>query len=186
VGYFGVGSEGSCAAIGPYTLDAEQKNEQACLAAQGTIFRTNVVGFMAGVSYRVAPRGFVSPYVRATGGLGMLGGSFIETGSVVSAPTTCGQFGGICPITLLYEARRTTLTYLGTLAVGATWRAGQGYQVRFELRDLIVGLPVATDSAGLGAPEPFPTARSASRTRHVLAFTAGLDVILERRHRRRY
>lgn len=182
IGYYGVGSEGRCAMIGPSNLDGEQKNERACASVQGASYRTSVVGFQGGLTYRLMPRGPVSPYARATAGLGALGNSYIETSGVVVAPTTCGA----CDWTLLFENKRKTLTWVATLAAGIIWRAGEGYQVRFEARDLIVSLPVVTDSTGAGGPNPFPTARTGMATRHVFVFTAGLDVVLERRHRRRY
>lgn len=182
IGYFGVASEGRCSMAGPSNLDGEDKNEQACAAVQGASYRTSVVGFQAGLTYRIVPAAAVSPYVRATAGLGALGNSYIETSGVVIAPATCG----VCNWPLLYESKRKTLTWVATLAAGLTWRAGEGYQLRFEARDLIVALPNVPDSTGQGAPNPFPTARTGTLTRHVFVFTAGLDVVLERRHRRRY
>lgn len=181
VGYFGVGSEGRCSVLGTVP-DGETKTQQACTALQGTTYRTSVVGFQAGVTYRVTT-GTFSPYMRATAGVGALGNSYIESGGLVVANTTCG---GVCNWTLLHEAKRHSITYLGTLAIGLTIRAGQGYQLRLEARDLIAGLPVVTDSTGIGGPEPFPTARTGTRTRHVYVVTAGVDILLERRHRRRY
>lgn len=182
IGYFGIGSEGRCTMVGPSNLDGEDKNGQACRAVEGASYRTSVVGFQGGLTYRLVPRGALSPYVRATAGLGAIGNSYVETSGVVAAPSTCG----ICNWQLLYESNRKVLTWVATLAAGLTWRAGDGYQVRLEARDLVVALPIVSDSTGQGAPNPFPTARTGTLTRHVFVFTAGLDVVLERRHRRRY
>jgi hypothetical protein len=182
IGYFGVASEGRCTMIGPSNLDGENKNGQACTAVEGASYRTSVVGFQGGLTYRLVPRGALSPYARATAGIGALGNSYIETSGIAIAPTTCG----VCNWPLLYESKRKTLTWVATLAAGLTWRAGPGYQLRLEARDLIVALPIVSDSTGQGAPNPFPTARTGTLTRHVFVFTAGLDVVLERRHRRRY
>ena len=186
IGYFGVASEARCVMIGPPIADAEQKNRQACVSANGAHYRTSVVAAQVGLTYRLEPTAFISPYARATAGFGLLGNSYIETAAVVAAPTTCSQFGGACPVWLLFEGGRRGAALVASLTGGAVWRAGRGYQVRLEIRDFIAGLPIAADSAGSGSPEPFPTAPSGTRTRHTLTFTAGLDVILERRHRRRY
>ena len=192
VGYFGLDSEGRCEAIVPFHPDAgtpapEMKNQQACEAAQGNHFGTNVIGFQGGLVYRLTPPGPVSPYVRATGGLAALGSSYVQTITRVLAPQGCASTGSnTCNIALLVQQRRVSATWSGTLAAGLSWAFGPGYQLRLEARDFIVSLPIASDSTTPTTANPDPVARVGSRTKHVLILTAGLDVILERRHRRRY
>ncbi len=192
VGYFGLDSEGRCEAIVPFHPDAgtpapEMKNQQACEAAQGHHFGTNVIAFQGGFVYRLTPAGPVSPYVRGTGGLAALGSSYVQTITRVLAPQGCAPTGSnTCNIALLVQPRRRSATWAGTLAAGLSWAIGTGYQLRLEARDFIVAVPIAADSTTPTTGSPDPVARVGTRTKHVLMLTAGLDVILERRHRRRY
>jgi hypothetical protein len=74
------------------------------------------------------------------------------------------------------------MTWVGTLAAGASLSMGPGYRFRLEVRDLIVSLPVPSAPAD-------PANRIASvgsSVRHIPVFSAGLDVVLERQRGRRY
>lgn len=183
VGYFGIASEGRCAPIGGYRVDADQNNQKACEATQGAHYSTSAIGFQAGAVYRVAPRAFLSPYARATAGIASLGTSFIETSSRITS-TDCPT-SGVCEYTLLRERDRKDVTWTATLAAGMTIAASSGYQLRLEARDLIISLPVVTGPAPSAGADVL-LAPTAMRTRHIFTLTVGLDVVLERRHRRRY
>lgn len=186
IAFFGVGSEGRCAQVNPsraWAPDADNKNQQACTRVQGAHVNTNVIGFQGGLVYRVAPTARFSPYVRATAGLGALGPSYVTTAAEILA-AACDSFG-TCTYELLREPSRTSATWVATLAAGLTVASGPGYQFRFEARDLITALPIAADSVS-PFTVGFPNAPVAMRTRHIFTLTAGLDVVLERRHRRRY
>lgn len=183
-GYFGVESEGRCEPVVPYHADSEDKNQQACEAVQGAHFRTSLVAFQAGLTYR-ARVGRVSPYVKGTAGIGALGNSFVQAFVTVFARGYCSP-NLTCNQTLPDEDRRRSATFVSTLAAGLTVPLGPGYQARAEVRDLIAGIPIAADSSTPTSAQPFPVARTGTRTRHVLVVTMGIDVILERRHRRRY
>jgi hypothetical protein len=182
VGYFGVASEGRCSPNGPYSFDSDDKNAQACDATQGRHFATSLIGFQAGLVYNFLVRRTVTPYVRATGGIASLGASYVETVVPITAAACPGT---TCSYALLFDGGRKGATVVGTLAAGLTIGLWPGYQLRFEARDLIARLPVAADSAMPGSPN-FPTARVGLRTLHIPTITTGLDVVLERRHRRRY
>jgi hypothetical protein len=68
------------------------------------------------------------------------------------------------------------------LGVGTTVAAGKGYQLRWEIRDNIVGIQRVTGpSDGRGRVPPHATAY-----KHLFSLTVGLDVILERQRGRRY
>jgi hypothetical protein len=70
----------------------------------------------------------------------------------------------------------------GSLGAGFTAQLAPGYQLRWEVRDNMVRMAtVAGPTAQDGVPPP-----TASRLRHLLSMEIGFDVVLERRHGRRY
>jgi hypothetical protein len=183
-GFFGVASEGRCTPVGPYAPDPDNLNQKACTTTEGAHYPTSIIGFQAGLAYRVLARGPVSPYVRLTAGIGALGNSYVQTLATVVADACAPR--AVCTVGLLDEPRRRGATWVGTLAAGATWSVGTGYQARIEVRDFVAGVPIAADSTTPNSSNPFPVAKPGTRTRHILTLTAGFDLILERRHRRRY
>ncbi len=191
LGYYGLGSEGQCAGVGTFKGDSvsgERPNQLACTAAQGNNFPTSMFGFQGGLTYRILPEGTVSPYGRFTAGLALIDNSFVETTPEIFAPKTCtGQAGGTqtqqCAYVLLQAPNRPSMTWLATLAVGNTFHLSPGYNARLEVRDLITSLPIARDS---GLANGVAMAKTGWRTRHMIGLIFGLDVILERSHRRRY
>ncbi len=185
VGLFALGSESRCAAVDSFRTDPTFLNQQTCASIQGEHVPTNLASFQAGLTYQFGRRGAAQPYVRAAGGFAMLGNSFIQTKGVVIlvSPAAC-QSG--CSILILDSANRKEFSWNGTLAVGASMPMGPGYRFRVEARDAIMSLPVATGPApNLGAGTG-PIAPSGTSVRHVLAFSFGLDVVLEHRRSRRY
>ena len=79
-------------------------------------------------------------------------------------------------------ASSTTTTRRGTrlrpafaLGVGTTIAAGTGYQLRWEVRDNIVGIQRSPAPSGRGAVPPHETGY-----KHIFSLNVGLDVILER------
>ena len=80
------------------------------------------------------------------------------------------------------EQNGTRLRPAFELGVGTTIAAGRGYQIRWEVRDNIVGHPAghrARRRHGGGAP-------ARDRYQHIFSLNVGLDVILEKRRGRRY
>jgi hypothetical protein len=67
------------------------------------------------------------------------------------------------------------------LGIGTTVAAGRAYQIRWEVRDNIVGIQRITGPTGPGQVPPNETAY-----KHIFSINVGLDVILERRPGRRY
>jgi len=68
------------------------------------------------------------------------------------------------------------------LRAGATIAAGRGYQIRWEIRDNIVGIQRVTGpTVTQGTVPPHETSY-----RHIFSLNVGLDVILEKRRGRRY
>jgi hypothetical protein len=179
IGYFGLATEQRC--LGPTTYKDTVLTKQVCPTANGEHIATGVVGFMVGATYRFAPTSAVQPFVRATAGLGLIDGNFIQTtGRFVSAPAGC-QTG--CYVGLLNDSTSRTVTWIANLATGLSVELSPGYRVRFEARDIITSLPVVTASGPLLSADNPPTGWT---TKHVPSFLVGLDIVLERRHARRY
>jgi len=181
VGLFALGSESRCAAVDSFRADAQRLNEQTCGSIQGRHVPTSMVAFQAGLTYQLGDRGRAQPYVRAGGGVAILGNSFIQTAGLVSTSPNC-QTG--CPRLVLDAAERKEFVWAATLAAGVALPMGPGYRFRAELRDAITSLPVVT-----GPADPVSTSRVAATgtsLRHVPSLTFGIDVVLERRRTRRY
>lgn len=182
-GYFGLASEQRCEAPPHgYAPDSENKNEQACIRGNGLNVPTSAVSFQAGVVLRGSQTARLKPYVRALAGISFLANSYVRTDGAIEAPMACAETGGICQWPLVEAEHTSETTWAATLAAGTTIAIGTGYHFRFEVRDLVTALQVPTAPAhpsnGL--------APVGSVVRHIPVFTAGIDVILERRRGRRY
>ncbi len=182
VTYFGLASEQRCAGPATYQPDADNINQQACDRAQGVHLATSVVGFLGGATYRFFPDSRVEPFVRAVAGLGLLGNSYIQTTGVVNS-TQCQTSDNFCNWPLGRDDKPGQFTFVAALSAGFTFALSPAYKVRFEGRDVITSLPVATGDG----PSTDLTLLSQGRViRHNPVFTIGLDIVLERRHARRY
>jgi hypothetical protein len=72
------------------------------------------------------------------------------------------------------------------LGLGFTAAVAKGYQIRWEVRDNIVGIQRVTGTlpqSGLVSPTVPPHGRV---FKHLFSMTLGFDVVLERRRGRRY
>ena len=184
-GFFGLETKGGCAALGPFTpVSAAPPNAQACGYLQGQDMRGDVVGLLAGVTYR-ATSGGVQPYVRASAGGALVGSSFVE----MAAPTL-QQGGTISTVYFLADQNHTELTWMASVGVGVMLPLGPGYQLLVEARDLIVSLPYpsgpATDTGAVAAGSQLPQPPVARKVVLVPTIAVGLDIVLERRRGRRY
>lgn len=184
-GLLGLGSESRCTPPPVFAPDADRVNEQACDDIQGRHIATNAVAFQFGLAWRLNPHAITQPYVRAAGGIAILGSSLVQTAARVL--TTGG--GGRKTQALLFifnESRREELTLTATLAVGSTVALGPGYQFRVEVRDAMIVLPYVTGPAPLQTSSEIPVAPVRHKLVHLPTITVGLDVVLERRRTRRY
>lgn len=182
VTYFGFSGEQRCAGPATYQPEADNINKQACDRAQGLHIATSVVGFMGGATYRFFPDARVEPFIRAVGGLGLLGNSYIQTSGVIRS-TQCQTFDNFCTLTLVKEDRESQFTFVTALSAGFSFALSPAYRIRFEGRDVITSLPVATSNGQSSDPAVVNTGRV---IKHIPTFTIGMDIVLERRHTRRY
>jgi hypothetical protein len=177
VGYYGIASEQRCIGPAVYQPDGDNTNQQLCTSAHGTHRPTSVVGFQLGAAWRLASAARVSPYLRATAGLGVIGNSYIETTGI----QTCPQ--GACT-TPLIAANTNSLTWIGSLTGGLAVKIAPAYRLRMELRDVVTAVPVPDGPGVFGVADPI--APASRRVIHVPTFLLGLDLVFERRHTRRY
>ncbi len=129
-----------------------------------------------GAVYRVWSHQPVHPYVRANLGFVVSQQSFIKTGGRVATPN------GTADLPLFDDGNPANLQPYYSFGGGVVSVIGHGYQVRFEVRDNWVRIPAITG----------PTARqglvpgSSPVGKHLLSFTLGFDVVLERKRGKRY
>lgn len=143
------------------SIDERQRSAAAVVASTGLI-------------YRVASDEFISPFVRA--GVGFL----INNQSPL---LVVGQASNGAELIIYDDDNKgTRLRPAFALGLGTTIAAGKGYQIRWEIRDNIVGIQTVTGpEAGRGQVPPHQTSY-----KHIFSLNVGLDVILERQRGRRY
>jgi hypothetical protein len=150
-----------------------QLNVQRCQSITDRDRSAAAVTTSAGFVYRVGADEFISPFVRATGGV------LINNQSPL---LLVGQAENGAELVIYDDPNTgTRLRPAFLLGAGATIAAGRGYQIRWEIRDNIVGIQKVTGAAPRGTVPPHETSY-----RHILSLNVGLDVILEKRRGRRY
>jgi hypothetical protein len=148
----------------------------ACQSIQGSTKSATAVTLSVGPIYRLKSRSLLSPYARANLGLVF---------SNQSSLRTIGQFPsslGITDLVVYDDDHDTRVAPSLALGAGFTANLGKGYQLRWEVRDNIVGVQRVTGSttqSGVIPPHEL-------EYKHLLSLTVGFDVVLERRRGRRY
>lgn len=171
--YLGLSFEDHCLDLSSVQ---DPTNAEICARANNSSLSTGAVGFFAGSILRAAPRGQVSPYLRAGVGLTTYSGGTVEM-------TSCflDTSGNCQPEAVLVDPSPKSSGLSFQMAAGLNFALGPGYQARFDVRDVIVPLEKVTGPAG---PTLIPS-KTTSYFHHI-ALTLGLNVILERKRGRRY
>jgi len=149
-------------------------NVQRCQSITALDRSAAAVAITGGVVYRIGAEEFISPFVR--GSAGMLINN--QSPLLLIGETNSGAD------LIIYDDDNngTRLRPAFQIGAGATIAAGRGYQIRWEIRDNIVGIQRVTGpTVTRGAVPPHETAY-----RHIFSLNVGLDVILEKRRGRRY
>src|SRR5689334_218071 len=150
-----------------------QLNVERCQSITDQDRSAAAVATTAGLVYRIGADEFISPFLRATGGI------LINNQSPL---LLVGQANNGAELVIYDDPNTgTRLRPAFLLGAGATIAAGRGYQIRWEIRDNIVGIQKVTGPAPRGAVPPHETSY-----RHIFSLNVGLDVILEKRRGRRY
>jgi hypothetical protein len=169
----GLGYDDHCSLVAPAE---SQANVERCQSIEEKERSAAAVVTSAGLVYRIASDEFISPFVRATAGILINNQSpLLVVGQRLTGP----------PAEVIIYADDNTGTRVRpafTLGVGTTVAAGKGYQIRWEVRDNIVGIQAVTSAASArGVVPPHETVY-----KHMFSLNVGFDVILERVRGRRY
>jgi hypothetical protein len=153
------------------------RNVRRCSSIENKERSAAAVATSVGAIYRVASDEFISPFVRVSAGV------LINNQSPLLLIGEDVTPAGTAELIIFDDANKgTRLRPAFGLGVGTTVAAGKGYQVRWEIRDNIVGIQRVTGpSDARGQVPPHETAY-----KHIFSLTVGLDVILERQRGRRY
>jgi hypothetical protein len=182
--FLGTATESRCMPPLQWAADANHVNEQACNNIQGQRIGTSVAAVGLGLTWRPVATGGIQPYLRGVAGPAYLGSSYVETSGTVTVPSD----SLVIPYrvrTFLGDSHHRNWTWVATLSAGVMLRMSPGAQLRFEARDVVTNLPVATGPGNpLTADSPAQVAR---KVFHLPSFTVGLDIVLEQSQRpRRY
>jgi len=167
----GLGYDDACRLVAPAQ---SAPNVQRCNSINQRDRSAAAVTLSGGVVYRVASDEFISPFARA--GVGVLVNNQSPLLLVGEASNGAELF--------IYDDPKTgtRLRPAFVLGVGTTIAAGKGYQLRWEVRDNIVGIQrVTSATTGPRQVPPYETAY-----KHIFSLNVGFDVILERLRGRRY
>lgn len=149
-------------------------NLERCESIEGRDRSAAAVTLSTGIVYRVAADDFASPFVRLAGGI------LINSQSPL---LMVGETRNGAEL-VIYNDDHTGTRIRPAFAVGAgaSMAVGRGYQVRWEVRDNIVGISRVTGTTDFrGGVPPHETAY-----KHIFSASIGIDIILEKRHGRRY
>lgn len=136
----------------------------------------SVLALVAGLVARGAPRGVLSPYLRAGAAL-----SHTTISSVATSGIEPDSLGGYVTRSLVVDGSPRRVGFGATVGAGMTAPLGTGYQIRVEVRD-----QVATHQRLDGPANALGSGPVSSRVYHYLGLIIGLDVVLEQKRGRRY
>jgi hypothetical protein len=172
----GLGYDDTCRLVAPAQ---STRNVARCSSIDEKERSAAAVAVSAGLVYRIASDEFISPFLRASAGFLINNQSPLLL--VAEAPAT--PTGPPAELIIYDDPNNgTRLRPAFGLGVGTTVAAGKGYQLRWEIRDNIVGIQAVTGAiAGRGEVPPHKTVY-----KHIFSLNLGLDVILERQRGRRY
>ena len=170
----GLGYDDSCSLVAP---EQSSINVERCSSIEHKERSAAAVATSAGVVYRIASDEFISPFARVSAGF------LINNQSPLLLIGENQTSQGTAELVIYDDNNKgTRLRPAFALGIGTTVAAGKGYQLRWEIRDNIVGIQrVTAPSDGRGLVPPHETAY-----KHILSLNVGLDVILERHRGRRY
>jgi hypothetical protein len=150
-----------------------QLNVERCQSITDRDRSAAAVTTAAGLVYRIGADEFISPFVRVSAGI------LINNQSPL---LLVGQANDGAELVIYDDnTKGTRLRPALQLGAGTTIAAGRGYQIRWEIRDNIVGIQKVTGPTAAGGIPPHVTSY-----RHIFSLNVGLDVILEKRRGRRY
>jgi hypothetical protein len=173
----GLGTEDGCTIVARGGPIFSTETSDLCSSIARSERSATSVALSGGLIYRLASHQVIHPYVRANTGLLITQQSFLRTKGELQLPT-----GETSELTLYGDASTATLQPYVSFGGGVVGVIGRGYQFRFEVRDNWVRVPaVSGPTSQQGIEPPHHTVG-----KHLLTFTIGFDVVLERKRGRRY
>jgi hypothetical protein len=147
-----------------------------CQSIQGATKSASAVMVSAGPILRINSQSLFSPYVRAN-----LGVVFSNQSSIRTIAMFPPQFG-LGDRVIYDDDHESRVSPSLALGAGFTAAVGKGYQLRWEIRDNIVGVQRVTGPV----PNSDLIPPHEVSYKHLFSMTIGFDVVLERRRGRRY
>jgi hypothetical protein len=172
----GLGFDDSC---GRTFATSSGRNAETCSSIDQSETASSAVEIAGGAMYRFASQKAVSPYLR--GSLGFVLASR-------SATLTSGTFNSAgagserVEVNVFPDEGGSKFYLAGGLGAGFTAQIAPSYQIRWEVRDNMVRLPTIAGPTPQDGNPPLLE----NRIKHLLSIEVGFDVVLERRHGRRY
>jgi hypothetical protein len=160
----------TCRIINP---DATIQNAQVCGSFQQSSQSSRNVALTAGLIYRVMAHRRLSPYASAR--LGLLLGS-------KSTVTLNGERVGSL-VRFYHDPSDGRVVPVGMIGAGITASAGPGYQFRWEVRNVVMGLE-AVNGTTSGSPNQEPEHHRRYYQRWT--FLLGFEIVLDRVRGHRY
>jgi hypothetical protein len=171
----GLGTEDHCELT---FSSGSNRGAEICNSINGEDTPGSAVALSVGAMYRIMSRRVISPYARVSAGLVISQHSTVQLDGFFSDSASQEV-----RFTVYDDPSRAQATPVIGLGAGFTAALGRGYQLRWELRDNIVGLDRVT-APTFGTPNLEPSHKRGFK--HVWSVTFGFDVVLERRRGRRY
>lgn len=182
VGYFGeafllgMGYDDTC---GRTYESVSPRNAQVCESINRNQSPSSAVQVGGGVLFRTASQRRISPYARVGAGVGLSSRSPLAMDGTFNSPASDNQQ---VIVEVFAASNRSQLHPVVNFGAGFTTPVGRGYQMRWEVRDNIVGVNTASGPTSIDGEVP----ESSLRFRHRFSIEVGFDVVLERRPGRRY
>jgi hypothetical protein len=148
----------------------------SCQSIQGATKSATAVALTVGPIFRVNSRRLISPYARANIGLVFSNQSSVRTTGRYLTPD------GFSTLIVYDDDHETRVEPAFGLGVGVTAAVARGYQLRWEVRDNIVGVQRVSQAS----PQARVVPPHDVTFKHLFSMTIGFDVVLERRRGRRY
>lgn len=182
LGYFGeafllgLGYDDSCARS---HASGSARNAEVCESISRNASPASAVQVAGGLMYRFGGDQRISPYARVSAGAALSSRSPIAMTGSFSSPALDGAS---VDLDVYPEQGSSQIHPAFGLGVGFTAQLARGYQLRWEVRDNIVGSRTVTAPTAVDGVDP----QTGYRFRHRWSIEAGFDVVLERRPGRRY
>jgi hypothetical protein len=174
----GLGYEDSCRQL---FSSGSPSVAAACQSLQGATKSATAVILSAGPILRMNSRKLISPYVRANAGL-----VFSNQSSLRTIGRYPGGGGGRIDLIIYSDDHDSRVEPALALGAGFTAALSPGYQLRWEMRDNIVGVQRISGPSPQTGDVATPITPHELDYKHLISITIGFDVVLERRRGRRY